>query len=134
MLAKNFQRLHCRKLVFQVGEVECGDDLFGRQIQQQFPKRHAVGLGPEVPTGIRHRGQRELHHPLVRTEPAELLLVSHCSLPGSEIGHDLLDRPAQEALRIKPRCFADKLIAFAQREGQSDSHPAAVVPQFRDGI
>ncbi len=41
---------------------------------------------------------------------------------------------SNELLRIKFGGFADELIAFAQREGQTDAGAALVVVQFRDGI
>src|SRR5271170_5691601 len=70
----------------------------------------------------------------MRTEPAKLLFVGHCALPAAEIRHDFFDGLAGELLGVEFRCRTNQLIAFAQRKSKTDSDPALVILQLRDGV
>ena len=63
------------EFVFEVGEVDRGDQLFWCEIEEELPERDAPVLGPQIPARIGNRSEREVGDALVGAEPAKLLFV-----------------------------------------------------------
>ena len=71
-----------------------------------------------------------MDHSFVRAKPAELLLVRHRLLQGSEIRHDFLNVFTLKTRGVKSRGLAHELIALAQREGKADTGPAVLIVEL----
>src|SRR5258708_4721998 len=134
VLSQELECCFCREFVVEIGKVERGDDFFGRKIEQQFPQRDTASFGPQVPAGVCDRSERQLHDTFVRTEPAELLFISHLTLEYAKPRHELFDGLAHQPLRVKTRRLANELVACTKCESQPDARAAAVVMQLRNGV
>jgi hypothetical protein len=113
--------------VGDVAEVDGRHDLLRRQIGEKPPDRHAACLRPQVPDRIDDRSRRDVHHALLRPEPAELVLRDEAPPESGEVIGDAFERaPDDERLERADRCDAD-LGPAAVRERQSVTRKLRVV-------
>src|SRR6185503_16395469 len=69
------ERFVRRDRIGDVFERYRGDDLFRREVGEQFPKWLLFGLGIKVPHRVNNRSRRQMNHPLFRAYPSQLTIA-----------------------------------------------------------
>ena len=118
-LAQQRERLIARDAVGDVAEVDQPHQLLGAHVGDEPPHRLALGLGPQVPHGIHHRGGRQVDRPLVRPDPAQLAVASDVVPEAAHVLGDPAQVEADHQMLQRADGGAADLVAAADGERQA---------------
>ncbi len=104
------------KHIVDVPEVDAADELLGREIGKEPPKRLAFGLRPEIPDGVDDRRRREMNHTLLRAEPSELAVRSKTAPEPSHVGANPIEVLPYDERCEGTDCSNADLVPTARRE------------------
>src|SRR6201993_2550385 len=116
VIAKDAFRLFPRKNLFEITQVKQIDYFLCIEVQQQSPERHAAAFCPQVKTRVGKRGECQVHHTLMRAEPAKLRMLRQLLSNRSEVGHQIFDFPADQFAAKPFDHFANQLVPKAESE------------------
>ena len=133
-VAEQVERLLRRERVGDVAEVDARDDLLRGEVDEQLPQRLALDLGPQVPDRVDDRRGGEVHHALLRPEPAQLAVGDEAAPEAAHVADDPVEAAADdERLEGVDSGDAD-LGAAAAREGEAVPLDAVVRVGAQDDV
>ena len=109
-------RLISREYVFEITQVKQVDDLFCIEIQKQLPQGHAATLGPQIETSVGKRGEGQVNHAFMRTQPAKLRMLRKFLRDCPEIRHEVFKFLANEFFAQPFNRFANQFVPQAERK------------------
>ena len=118
---ENLERFIARERIGDVPEIDARHELLWRHVGEQLPDRFFLRFCVEIPHRIHDRGEREVNHALLGSEPSQLRLACQAVPELAEIGRDVAQGPPDHQMPERFDRGGTDLIAAPDREREAMS-------------
>lgn len=96
ILGKHLDSLFGGNSVGDITEVDAADKLLGGHVDNEFPERLALGLGPKIPDRVNDGTGREMNSALLGANPAQLAVACADTVGSAHISSEVAQLLANE--------------------------------------